>query len=58
VRGPLRRLVWRLADAQSYEKLQNEIERHLWGAPELTRAFGCKPGQPMTKPAEKVCKLW
>ncbi len=26
--------------------------------PEFSRAFGCKPGQPMTKPTEKVCKVW
>jgi endothelin-converting enzyme/putative endopeptidase len=26
--------------------------------PEFSRAFSCKPGQPMTKPAETVCKVW
>jgi endothelin-converting enzyme/putative endopeptidase len=26
--------------------------------PEFTQAFHCKAGQPMTKPAEKVCKVW
>jgi putative endopeptidase len=26
--------------------------------PEFATAFACKPGQPMTKPAEKVCKVW
>jgi endothelin-converting enzyme/putative endopeptidase len=26
--------------------------------PEFGAAFSCKPGQPMTKPAEKVCKVW
>jgi len=26
--------------------------------PEFAAAFSCKPGQPMTKPAEKVCKVW
>jgi putative endopeptidase len=26
--------------------------------PEFSQAFSCKPGQPMTKPAEKVCKVW
>ncbi len=25
---------------------------------EFSRAFSCKQGQPMTKPAEKVCKVW
>ena len=26
--------------------------------PEFSQAFGCKPGAPMTKPPEKVCKVW
>lgn len=26
--------------------------------PEFAKAFGCKMGQPMTKPAERVCKVW
>jgi endothelin-converting enzyme/putative endopeptidase len=26
--------------------------------PEFSRAFSCKPGAPMTKPPEKVCKVW
>jgi putative endopeptidase len=26
--------------------------------PEFASAFACKAGQPMTKPAEKVCKVW
>jgi putative endopeptidase len=26
--------------------------------PEFARAFACKAGQPMTKPADKVCKVW
>ncbi len=26
--------------------------------PEFSRAFSCKLGQPMTKPPEKVCKVW
>jgi putative endopeptidase len=26
--------------------------------PEFAKAFGCKAGQPMTKPHEKVCKVW
>jgi len=26
--------------------------------PEFGQAFGCKPGAPMTKPEEKVCKIW
>jgi len=26
--------------------------------PEFQQAFGCKAGQPMTKPAEKVCRVW
>jgi len=26
--------------------------------PEFSRAFACKPGQAMVKPAENVCKVW
>jgi putative endopeptidase len=26
--------------------------------PEFQQAFQCKPGAPMTKPADKVCKVW
>jgi endothelin-converting enzyme/putative endopeptidase len=26
--------------------------------PEFTKAFSCKPGQPMTKPTETVCRVW
>ena len=26
--------------------------------PEFQKAFSCKEGQPMTKPAEKVCRVW
>jgi len=26
--------------------------------PEFSRAFSCKPGQPMVKPPDKVCKVW
>jgi putative endopeptidase len=26
--------------------------------PEFGQAFSCKPGAPMTKPPEKVCKVW
>jgi len=26
--------------------------------PEFAAAFSCKPGQPMVKDADKVCKVW
>jgi len=26
--------------------------------PEFSRAFSCKPGQPMVKPADQICKVW
>jgi putative endopeptidase len=26
--------------------------------PEFSQAFSCKPGQPMTRPTDKVCKVW
>jgi endothelin-converting enzyme/putative endopeptidase len=30
----------------------------LLNMPEFEKAFGCQPGQPMTKPRERVCKVW
>jgi endothelin-converting enzyme/putative endopeptidase len=26
--------------------------------PEFAAAFSCKPGQPMVKDADKVCRVW
>jgi putative endopeptidase len=26
--------------------------------PEFQKAFGCKPGQPMVRPPERMCKVW
>jgi endothelin-converting enzyme/putative endopeptidase len=26
--------------------------------PEFAKAFSCRAGQPMVKPAEKICKVW
>ncbi len=26
--------------------------------PEFGKAFGCKPGQPMVRPADQVCRVW
>ena len=26
--------------------------------PEFAEAFSCKPGQPMVKPADKICRVW
>ena len=26
--------------------------------PEFDKAFGCKPGQPMVRPADQVCRVW
>src|SRR5438309_5046679 len=26
--------------------------------PEFAKAFSCKPGQPMVKPADQICKVW
>jgi len=26
--------------------------------PELAQAFACKPGQPMVKEPEQVCRIW
>jgi endothelin-converting enzyme/putative endopeptidase len=30
----------------------------LQNMPEFHRAFGCKPGDPMVRPAEKQCRVW
>jgi endothelin-converting enzyme/putative endopeptidase len=30
----------------------------LQNMPEFQRAFGCKPGDPMVRPAAEQCKLW
>ena len=30
----------------------------LQNIPEFQRAFHCKPGDPMTRPAQQQCKLW
>ena len=26
--------------------------------PEFAKAFSCKPGQPLVKPADQVCRVW
>jgi putative endopeptidase len=36
----------------------NRINGVVVNMPEYTRAFGCRLGQPMVKPADKVCKVW
>jgi endothelin-converting enzyme/putative endopeptidase len=37
---------------------QYRINGVLVNMPEFSEAFSCKAGQPMAKPAEKVCRVW
>lgn len=37
---------------------QDRINGVVVNMPEFSQAFQCKQGQPMTKPADKVCKVW
>jgi endothelin-converting enzyme/putative endopeptidase len=37
---------------------QYRINGVLVNMPEFGQAFSCKAGQPMVKPADKVCKIW
>jgi endothelin-converting enzyme/putative endopeptidase len=37
---------------------ENRINGVVVNMPEFTGAFSCKQGQPMTKPAQKICKVW
>jgi putative endopeptidase len=36
----------------------NRINGVVVNMPEFSQAFGCKAGQPMVKPADKVCRVW
>jgi len=45
-----------ITDAHSPAKYR--INGVVVNMPEFGIAFSCKPGQPMVKPADKVCKVW
>ena len=46
------------AATDPHSPAQHRINGVVVNMPEFTQAFSCKEGQPMTKPADKVCKVW
>jgi putative endopeptidase len=46
------------AATDPHSPAQYRINGVVVNMPEFTKAFSCKAGQPMTKAAEKVCKVW
>jgi putative endopeptidase len=46
------------AATDPHSPAQYRINGVVVNMPEFSKAFSCKAGQPMTKPAEKVCKVW
>jgi len=46
------------AATDPHSPTQYRINGVVVNMPEFSKAFSCKAGQPMTKPAEKVCKVW
>ena len=45
-----------LTDPHSIAKYR--VNNVVVNMPEFTQSFSCKVGQPMTKPAEQVCRVW
>jgi endothelin-converting enzyme/putative endopeptidase len=46
------------ANIDPHSNAVNRINGVVVNMPEYAKAFSCRQGQPMTKPAEKVCKVW
>ena len=46
------------AATDPHSPAQYRINGVVVNMPEFTKAFGCKTGQPMVNPPEKVCKVW
>jgi endothelin-converting enzyme/putative endopeptidase len=46
------------AKTDPHSPAQYRINGVVVNMPEFTQAFHCKAGQPMTKPPDKVCKVW
>jgi putative endopeptidase len=46
------------AQVDPHSPAQYRINGVVVNMPEFARAFACKPGQPMVKPTEKVCRVW
>src|SRR5262249_43974458 len=47
-----------LAITDSHSPARYRVNGVMVNMPEFAKAFSCKPGQPMVKPAEQVCKVW
>lgn len=46
------------ATTDSHPPAQYRINGVVVNMSEFAQAFSCKPGQPMVKPADKVCRVW
>jgi putative endopeptidase len=46
------------AQVDPHSPAQYRINGVVVNMPEFAQAFACKPGQPMVKPTEKVCRVW
>lgn len=46
------------AATDPHSPAQYRINGVVVNMPQFTKAFSCKAGQPMTKPADKVCRVW
>jgi len=46
------------AQVDPHSPAQYRINGVVVNMPEFAQAFGCKAGQPMVKPTEKVCRVW
>ncbi len=60
--------IWAQQAREEYKRLRLQTDPHplayyrvmetLKNTPEFHKAFGCKQGDPMVRPAEKQCRLW
>lgn len=46
------------ANIDPHSNAVNRINGVVVNMPEYAKAFACRQGQPMVKPAEKICKVW
>ena len=46
------------AVTDSHSPAKYRVNGVILNMPEFVRAFSCKPGQPMVKPAGQVCRVW
>lgn len=46
------------AETDPHSPAEFRINGVLVNLPEFAQAFSCKPGQPMVKPADKLCRVW